>query len=77
MTMGKAWDAFFAFFTSLFSALQHGAEGINKLAIAGEEKAACIADSAIHDREVFKIEMRAKIAQLNEPKLITADQSAS
>ena len=75
--MGKAWDAMFGALASLFSALGHSAEAINKLAIAGEEKAACVADSAIHDREVFKIEMRAKMAQLNEPKLITADQSAS
>lgn len=48
--MGKSLAQLFAFFTTLFTALERGAKIVDNIATVGEEMSAAYVDQSRHDR---------------------------
>ena len=55
--MGKALGQLFAFFTTLFTALERSAKIIDNIATVGEEMSASYVDQSRHDRAKQQISL--------------------
>lgn len=71
--MGKAISQLFAFFTTLFTALERSAKIIDNLTIVGEEMSAIYVDQSRHDRAK---QQQVLALQLNQAPVLPSETTA-